>query len=102
MTKYLIAFLITSGVSSLAAQVPKTNDFEAELQFLEHNEIIQEEKAERLVEKLSSQNNIEQDNEMVIDNVNSKNSGVSKTPEKIELDTQELTTNKKIRRIPSR
>ena len=103
MTKYLLGFLIAfKVVSTLAAEELKSNDFEAELQLLEHKEMIQEEKAELLVEKMSAQNNSERDNDLVLDTVSSKNSAISKIPDKLVPNTQESNTNKKIRRIPSR
>ena len=102
MIKYLLGFLIASSFCTWAAEEPKTNDFEAELQLLEHKEMIQEEKADLLVEKISDQNNGEKDNDLVLDSVSTKNSAISKIPEKLLQNSQESNTNKKIRRIPSR
>jgi len=96
MTKYLLGFLIAfNWLSTWAAEEPKPNDFEAELQ---------------LVEKMSAQTNGERENDLILDSVSSKNSAVSKIPDetiipnsqKLIPNSQESNTNKKIRRIPSR
>lgn len=92
MTKYLLIILLTVLV----------NDFEAELRLLEQKEMLQEEKAEMLVEKIPSPNNKE--NEWLLDSVSTKKSATSKTSPLSEVApiSQESHTAKKSRRIPSR
>lgn len=71
------------------------DDFEAELRLIEKRELITEEAAEKLVEKISEQDNEE---ELIVDIIGLKKSAISRSPAIVE----ETSPPKKTRRIPSR
>ena len=118
MTKHLFSLLFITFISLAAKAETSSNDFESELRFLEKKEIVQEEKAEALVEKMSAQNNSTRENDLITDSVSTKDAATTKlktppgdvSPLELAPNSQEsmnntmknTMNNKKIRRIPSR
>ena len=102
MTKYLFILLSALLLTPAIKAETSTNDFEAELRLLESRNLIQEEKAEILVEKMSAQNNSNRENDIVEDSVSTKKAATSKVITDSELEPFNPPTAKKTRRIPSR
>lgn len=94
MKKYLLIALLTAVLSPFSEAQTAPNDFEEELRLLE----LQEEKAEMLVEKIPS-------DQWLQDSVSTQKSAISKTtplPEVAPISQESPTGKKKSRRIPSR
>ncbi|MBC7537540.1 MAG: hypothetical protein H7281_01865 [Bacteriovorax sp.] len=106
MTKYLFILLLATFIYPTSGRTEATTtDFEAELRLLESHDLVQEEKAEVLVEKMSAQNNLTRENDLVEDSVSTKKSAILKNtpdPELEPLNALGPITAKKTRRIPSR
>ncbi|MDD4974195.1 MAG: hypothetical protein PHY93_07570 [Bacteriovorax sp.] len=106
MTKYLFILLWVSLLTPAIKAETSTNDFEAELRLLESRDLLQEEKAELLVEKMSTQNNSNRENDVIEDSVSTKKAATTTTTTPTGPDSEpgplNPTTTKKTRRIPSR
>ena len=103
MIKYLFIIPLALLLFSKAKAETVINDFEAELRSLEKKEILQDEKADALVEKISAPNNSNIGETMILDTVNVQNAAPIKIPPDVPAPiSQESSTPKKTRRIPSR
>jgi hypothetical protein len=88
MTKYLSLILCALCFSFGA----RANDFEAELRLLEHSELVQDEKEDDLVEQIAVVDSVSEHSAAPV-----KEKTLSTAPI-----SQELSTPKKSRRVPSR
>jgi hypothetical protein len=90
MTKYLSLILCALCFSFGAS----ANDFEAELRLLEHSELVQDAKEDSLVEQIAVVDSVSEQSAAPLKETTLNNS--------IAPISQELSTPKKIRRVPSR